>query len=54
MTMLKFLPVAQNSIEELHASLTATHTLNTTQLCQQPAILLHNLTGSTYLHGTEL
>lgn len=54
MTTLKLLPVAQNSIQELHASHTTPHTLNTKQLCKQPAILLHNLTGSTYLHGEEL
>jgi len=54
MTTLKLLPVAQNSIQELHASHTTPQALNTTQLYKQPAILLHNLTGSTYLHGEEL
>lgn len=54
MTMLELLPVAQNSIQEVHASCTTPNTLNTTQLCKQPAILLHNLTGSTYLHGENL
>jgi len=54
MTVLKHLPVDRNSIQELHASRTPPHTLNTTQLGKQPAILLHNLTGSTYLHGEEL
>jgi len=54
MTMLKLLPVAQNSIQEIHASCTTPHTLSTTQLCKQQAILLHDLTVSTYLHGEEI